>query len=84
MYFLTHSQQNHTPWNKGKLIAQKPPLKLKEIWAMHIRLQLTNRIRDLALFYLAIDSILRRCDLIKLRILDITHGGVVSKRAMVM
>ena len=84
MYLLTHTQQNHAPWNKGKLIGQKPPLKLKEIWAIRIRLQLANRIRDLALFNLAIDSKLRGCDLVKLRVLDVAHGGVVSKRAMVM
>jgi len=84
MYLLTHIQQNHTPWNKGKLIGQKPPLKLKEIWAIRIRLQLANRIRDLALFNLAIDSKLRGCDLVKLIVLDVAHGGVVSKRAMVM
>ena len=52
-----------TPWNKGKLIGQKPPLKLQEIWAIRIRLQLQNKIRDLALFNLAIDSKLRSCDL---------------------
>jgi len=51
-----------TPWNKGKLLGQKPPLKLKEIWAIRIRLQLEHRARDLALFNLAIDSKLRGCD----------------------
>jgi hypothetical protein len=73
MYLLTHVQQNRIPWNKGKLIGQKPPLKLKEIWAIRIRLQLSNRIRDLALFNLAIDSKLRGCDLVKLRVLDVAH-----------
>ena len=56
-----------TPWNKGKLIGQKLPLKLHEIWAIRIRLQLANKIRDLALFNLAIDSKLRGCDLVKLK-----------------
>ena len=84
MYLLTQTPQNYIPWNKGKLIGQKPPLKLKEIWAIRIRLQLANRIRDLALFNLAIDSKLRGCDLVKLRVLDVAHGGIVSKRAMVM
>src|SRR5205809_3503702 len=51
-----------TPWNKGKLLGQKPPLKLKEIWAIRIRLQLDHRSRELALFNLAIDSKLRGCD----------------------
>ena len=54
------------PWNKGKLIGQKPPLKLKEIWAIRIRLQLDHRARELALFNLAIDSKLRGCDLVGL------------------
>ena len=48
------------PWNKGKLTGQKPPLKLKEIWAIRIRLQISRQIRDLALFNLAIDSKLRK------------------------
>ncbi len=47
---------NREPWNKGKIIGQKPPLKLKEIWAIRIRLQLAGKIRNLALFNLAIDS----------------------------
>ena len=85
MYLLTYTPQKHNiPWNKGKLVGQKPPLKLKEIWAIRIRLQIANRIRDLALFNLAIDSKLRSCDLVKLRIRDVTHGNAISKRAMVM
>lgn len=84
MFYPTQHTQKHTPWNKGKLIGQKPPLKLKEIWAIRIRLQMSNRIRDLALFNLAIDSKLRSCDLVKLRLYDIAHGAEVSKRAMIM
>ena len=84
MYLLTYNPKSHTPWNKGKLTGQKPPFKLKEIWAIRIRLQLNNRVRDLALFNLAIDSKLRACDLVKLKIQDISHGGRISKRAMVM
>lgn len=84
MYLLTYIPQNHIPWNKGKLIGQKPPFKLKEIWAIRIRLQLANRLRDLALFNLAVDSKLRGCDLVKIRVLDVAHGNNVSKRAMVM
>jgi integrase len=76
--------KNKTPWNKGKLAGQKPPLKLKEIWAIRIRLQISKQIRDLALFNLAIDSKLRSCDLVKIRVRDITHGATVSRRAMVM
>ncbi len=73
---------SHIPWNKDKLIGQKPPLKLKEIWAIRIRLQISNRIRDLALFNLAIDSKLRSCDLVKIRVRDISHGTTISSRAM--
>ena len=73
-----------TPWNKGKLLGQKPPLKLKEIWAIRIRLQLNHRIRDLALFNLAIDSKLRGCDLVGFHIHDVVEGSHVGPRAIVM
>ena len=72
------------PWNKGKLMGQKPPLKLKEVWGLRIWLQLGKRLRELALFNLAIDSKLRGCDLVKLRVRDIAHGDNISKRAMIM
>jgi hypothetical protein len=62
------------PWNKGKLVGQKTPLKLKEIWAIRIRLQIASRCRDLALFNLAVDSKLRACDLMQLRVRDVCHG----------
>ena len=79
-----HQENQHTPWNKGKLVGQKLPLKLQEIWAIRVRLQLAGKVRDLALFNLAIDSKLRSCDLVKLKLSDITHGGVVQSRAMIM
>ena len=72
------------PWNKGKLLGQKPPLKLKEIWAIRIRLQLDRRLRELALFNLAIDSKLRGCDLVGLRVRDVVQGSHVAARAIVM
>ena len=72
------------PWNKGKLLGQKPPLKLKEIWAIRIRLQLAHRTRELALFNLAIDSKLRGCDLVALRVHDVLQGSRVTSRAIVM
>ena len=72
------------PWNKGKLIGQKPPLKLKEIWAIRIRLQILGRTRDLALFNLAIDSKLRGCDLVRIRVADVAHGSCVMSRASVV
>ena len=84
MYHINHDPQIHTPWNKGKLVGQKPPLKLKEIWAIRIRLQISTRIRELALFNLAIDSKLRSCDLVKIRVRDISHGNTIASRAMIM
>lgn len=72
------------PWNKGKLVGQKAPLKLKEIWAIRIRLQLAEQYRDLALFNLAIDSKLRGCDLVSLKVGDIAQGSSILPRAMVM
>jgi integrase len=72
------------PWNKGKLVGQKSPLKLKDIWAIRVRLQIAGRVRDLALFDLALDSKLRACELVKLRVRDIAHGERVSTRAIVM
>ena len=76
-------KSHREPWNKSKLVGQKAPLKLKEIWAIRIRLELSHRIRDLALFNLAIDSKLRGCDLIKLKIRDISHGNQITARAIV-
>src|SRR6266850_8410678 len=72
------------PWNLGKLVGQKSPFKLKEIWAIRIRLQLANCTRDLALFDLAIDSKLRACDLVRLRVRDVSHGDRVAARTIVM
>lgn len=80
----TSNLHHHEPWNKGKLIGQKAPLKLKEIWAIRVRLELSHRIRELALFNLAIDSKLRACDLVKLKVRDISHGDRVTSRAIVM
>jgi hypothetical protein len=74
----------HAPWNKGRLIGQKPPLRLKEIWAIRIRLQLAKRARELALLNLAIDSKLRGCDLVRLRVCAVIQGQRVASRAMVL
>jgi len=84
MYLLTYEKGKSAPWNKGKLVGQKPPLKLKEIWAIRIRLQLANRHRELAMFNLAIDSKLRACDLVKIRVRDVSRGGGIATRAIVM
>lgn len=78
------STLHHEPWNKGKLIGQKPPLKPKDIWAIRINLQNARRVRDLAMFNLAIDSKLRGCDLVNLHVRDISHGTQVLARAMVV
>jgi hypothetical protein len=72
-----------TPWNKGRLIGQKRPLRPKEVWAIRVRLQLEQRRRDLALFNLAIDSKLRGCDLVRLRVSDVCVGARVQDRAMI-
>ena len=80
----TSSQSRAEPWNKGKLVGQKAPFKLKEVWAIRVRLQLEHRTRELALFDLGLDSKLRACDLVKLRVRDICHGERVAPRAIVM
>lgn len=70
----TIATYSHQPWNKGKLVGQKAPLRLKDIWAIRIRLQIAEKTRDLVLFDLVIDSKLRACDLTKLRVRDVAHG----------
>jgi integrase len=80
-YLLTHTPRQ-APWNKGQVTGQKPPLKRNEIWAIRVRLQLQNRVRDLALFNLAIDSKLRACDLVRLRVRDVTQANHIGRRAM--
>jgi len=79
-----HVHNHSEPWNKGRPVGQKAPLKLKDIWAIRVRLQLSKRIRDLALFNLAIDSKLRGCDLVRLTVKDVTHGTNVAARAIVV
>ena len=72
------------PWNKGRVIGQKRPLRPREVWAIRVRLQLEKRKRDLALFNLAIDSKLRGCDLVQLRVNDVCIGGRVQDRATII
>jgi integrase len=84
MYESPCDRSNPVPWNKAKLTGQKPPLKRKEIWAIRVRLQLAERTRDLALFNLAIDSKLRSCDLIRLRVHDVARGSRVGSRATIV
>lgn len=71
-------------WNKGKLVGQKPPLKLKEVWAIRIRLQLSGQVRDLASFNLAIDSKLRGSDLVRLKVSDVAMGTSINTRSVIM
>jgi integrase len=73
-----------TAWNKGKLIGQKPPLNPNDIWAIRIHLQNAHAVRNLAMSNLAIDSKLRGCDLVNLRVRDVTHGTQILPRAMVI
>ena len=71
------------PWNKGALVGSKPPLKPKQVWSIRLGLQRQGRIRDLALFDLAIDSKLRGCDLVALRIADLVINAAPRQRAIV-
>ena len=68
----------------GKLTGQKPALKMKEVWSIRARLELKKRIRDLALFNLAIDSKLRACDLTALKVEDVAAGGEVKTRGIIV
>ena len=68
--------------NRGKLLGQQVPFKLNEIWAIRIRLQIGEQAEQLALFNLAIDSKLRGCDLVKLRVGDVAHGNRIASRAI--
>src|SRR6516225_9618480 len=72
------------PWNKGRLIGQKRPLKAKDVWSIRVRLQVERRARNLALFNLAIDSKLRACDLVRLQVDDVSVGGRVRDRTTIV
>lgn len=84
MESINDAAVHHVPWNKGKHVGQKAPLKQRENWAIRIRLQLKQDARELTLFNLAIDSKLRSCDLVRLRVRDVCQGGRVASRAIVM
>ena len=71
-------------WNKGKLVEQKLPLKLEEIWSIRTRLDLANNLRELTMFNLALDSKLRACDFIKLKVKDIANGITVQSRVILI
>src|ERR1700716_1600326 len=77
------SMRQREPWNKGKLIGQKPPLRPKHVSSIRTRLQIEGRTRDLAMFNLAIDSKLRGCDVVALRVEDVAPSGYAIDRATV-
>src|SRR5919198_6181360 len=79
----TSSAPRREPWNKGKLIGQKPPLRPKHVWSIRTRLQMEGRTRDLAMFNLAIDSKLRGCDVVTIRVDDVAPSGYAVDRATV-
>ncbi|MEH2567852.1 integrase [Bradyrhizobium sp. AZCC 2289] len=71
------------PWNKGKLTGAKPPLRPKHVWSIRTKLQIEGHARDLAMFNLAIDSKLRGCDVVTIRVDDVAAGGYTADRATV-
>jgi integrase len=75
--------REHVPWNKGKVVGAKPPLQPKHVWSIRTKLQVKERVRDLALFNLAIDSKLRGCDVVALKVDDVAPGGNSIDRATV-
>ncbi|MCH7777942.1 MAG: tyrosine-type recombinase/integrase [Gemmatimonadetes bacterium] len=83
MNIFANESIQQVPWNKGKLIGQKPPLQPKHVWAIRTKLHLDGRIRDLALFNLAIDSKLRGCDVVRLKVEDVAPHGYAIDRATV-
>lgn len=70
-------------WNKGRLVGQKRPLLPKHVWAIRVRLEISEKVRDLAIFNLAIDSKLRGCDLVKLKATDVFAAGQVKERTSI-
>jgi len=83
MFRSKKEPEKRTPWNKGKLVGQKAPFSMQETWSIRMRLQAIGNRRDLALFNLAIDSKLRACDLLALRVADVASGGEVVPRTTV-
>jgi hypothetical protein len=81
---MTHAESNELhpeprkwlPWNRGKLTGAKPPLRPKHVWSIRTKLEIEGRVRDLAMFNLAIDSKLRGCDVVAIRVEDVAAGGI--------
>ena len=80
---ITEKSLPRVPWNKGKLIGPKPPLRSKHVWSIRTRLQVEGRTRDLAIFNLAIDSKLRGCDVVAVKAEDVAPHGYAADRATV-
>ena len=80
---LITATPKRVPWNKGKLIGPRPPLRQKHVWAIRTWLQIEQQTRDLALFNLAIDSKLRGCDVVAVRVDDVAPNGYAIERATV-
>ena len=80
----TVALRNRSPWNKGILVGQKRPLQPKNVWSIRVRLEMSRATRELALFNLAIDSKLRACDLVKLRVEDLWSGSSIRDRATII
>ncbi len=80
---LIPSLPKRAPWNKGKLTGAKPPLRPKHVWSIRSKLQLEGRTRDLAMFNLAIDSKLRGCDVVALKVEDVAPNGHAVDRATI-
>jgi integrase len=84
IHFVPHHQPPHgEPWNKGRLNGSKPPLLPKHVWAIRTRLHMLGKRRDLALFNLAVDSKLRGCDLVRIRIADVAPRGYAIDRTSI-
>lgn len=71
-------------WNRGRIVGQKRPLLPKHVWAIRVRLELAGNVRDLALFNLAVDSKLRGCDLVRLKVVDVCNAGTIKERTSIL
>jgi integrase len=80
----TQAKLSRIPWNKDRLVGPKSPLKPKDIWSIRAQLQMTNKVRDLAMFNLALDSKLRGCDLMKLKVGDVSGSGDIKPRVVIV
>ena len=81
---LPATRARRPAWNKGRIVGQKRPLLPKHVWAIRVRLEIAKNHRDLALFNVAIDSKLRGCDLVKLKVADVFAAGQVKERASII